>query len=99
MARLRSRAVILASFVLASFPFAKLRWFFRHDRDARQNRKKPAIRYDTQPTSNIGDNEIFRFDSVGVGFLGATPHRRKALGVFRRPPEAGVSLGGLPPRI
>jgi hypothetical protein len=74
--------------VLAAFPFAKLRWFFRYDRDARQNRKKPAIRHDAQPTSNSGDNEIFRFASVGIGFLGATPHRRKAWSRVRRPPEA-----------
>jgi hypothetical protein len=74
--------------VLSPFPFAKLRWFFRYNRHAQQNRKKPAIRHDTQPTSNIGDNEIFRFDSVGIGLLGATPHRRKAWAVFQRPPEA-----------
>jgi hypothetical protein len=53
--------------VLPAFSFAKLSWFFRHDRDAQQNRKKPAIRHDAQPTSNSGDNEIVRFHSVGTG--------------------------------
>ncbi|MCU0978460.1 MAG: hypothetical protein MUF25_04755 [Pirellulaceae bacterium] len=85
---MRDVPVSAVFFVLPAFPFAKLRWFFRYDRDAQQNRKKPAIRHDRQPTSNSGDNEIFRFASVGMGSLGATPHRRKGWAVFRRPPEA-----------
>ena len=50
-------------FVLSALRLAKLRWFFRHNRDAQQNRKKHAKRHNPQPTSNSGDKEIVRFDS------------------------------------
>lgn len=66
----------------------------RHFPEDQQNRKKPTIRHDVQPTSIIGDNEIDRLHCAGIGSPAAT-HRGIARGAVGRPREEGDFVGRL----
>lgn len=53
---------------------------FRHDPEDQQNRKKPTIRHDAQPTSNSGDNGIDQLDCAETGSPGGAAGRSRVDG-------------------